>query len=263
MIEAAGARAVVADALDGPGLAAAIRAVRPTHVIHQLTAIPRNGVRRAGDLEPTNRLRVEGTRNLLRAASEAGVRRVVAGSFAPFSDERGAGIAVAAEAALQSMERQVLDAARAGTIEGIVLRYGLFYGWEAPSTAAMVSMVRRRRLPVVRHDDGQLPIVHVTDAVRATVLALDHGRSGGSYDIVDDRPVSMSDIVDGLAHYAGAPAPWRVPTWVPRLLSPYLARMLSLRLTLSNAAARKELGWEPLYPTLQDGLRAMFERKAA
>lgn len=262
-IEAAGARAAVADALDQAGLAAAVREARPTHVIHELTAIPRNGVRRATDLEPTNRLRIEGTRNLLHAAIEAGARRIVVGSFAPFSRGGGDGFATAAASAVQSMESQVVQAARAGAIEGVVLRYGLFYGWEAPSTEAMVSMVRRRRLPVVRHDEGQLPIIHVADAVRATILALDHGSSGASYDIVDDHTVSMTDLVDGLAHHTGSAVPWRIPAWVPRLVSPYLARMMSMKLAVSNAAAKTDLGWQPLYPTLEDGLRAMFDGKAA
>ena len=132
-IEATGARLAVADALDASALLAAVQAAGPTHVIHELTAIPKAGVRRAADLEATNRLRIDGTRNLLNAAVTAGVRRLVAGSFAPFAIDR-AGFAHAASAAVQSMETQVVDAARTGAIEGIVVRFGLFYGWEAPST---------------------------------------------------------------------------------------------------------------------------------
>jgi nucleoside-diphosphate-sugar epimerase len=243
-------------------LLTAVQAARPTHVVHQLTAIPKNGVRRAGDLDATNRLRIEGTRNLLQAAISAGARRIVAGSFAAFSTDRARFAGAAAEA-VQSMERQVLEAAHAGSIEGIVLRYGLFYGWEAPSTAAMAAMIRRRRLPVIRGDHGLLPIVHVTDAVRATILALERGRSGESYDIVDDRAVSMTDIVEGLARRTGSPMPMRVPAWIARVLTPYMAQMLSLRLPLSNAAAKHDLEWHPIYPTLEDGLRGMFDGKAA
>lgn len=261
-IEAIGARPAVADALDGPGLLRVVQAARPTHVIHQLTAIPPDGVRRARDLEPTNRLRIEGTRNLLQAATAVSARRLVVGSFAAFSRGRAGGIAQEAAAAVESMESRVIDAALAGTIEAIVLRYGLFYGWETPSTAAMVALVRRRRLPVVRGDDGQLPVIHVADAVRATVLALDRGCSGSSYDIVDDHAVSMTDIVNGLAHYTRSAPPMRVPAWLPRLVAPYMARITALRLPLSNAAAKRELGWRPMYPTMQDGLRAMFEEVA-
>jgi hypothetical protein len=97
------------------------------------------------------------------------------------------------------MERQVLDATRRGSIEGVILRYGLFYGLETPSTVTMIEMVRKRRLPIVRGDAGQLPLIHVADAVSATLLALDRAPAGGVYDIVDDRAVSLTELVEGIA----------------------------------------------------------------
>ena len=262
-LQALGAIAAVADALDRDALADAVRAARPTHVVHQLTALPPGGPRRARDLEATNRLRIEGTRHLLDAAIRAGARRFVAGSFAPLTaDGASASPGDEAAAAARSMEQQVLDAARRGAIEGIVLRYGLFYGLEAPSTQAMIEMVRRRRLPIVGGDAGQLPIIHVADAVSATVRALDAGRSGAAYSIVDDCAVSLAEIVQAIATYTGSPSPMKVPAWVPRLVAPYMARVTSIRMPLSNALAKVELGWRPAYPTLGDGLAQMF-RKAA
>jgi len=160
------------------------------------------------------------------------------------------------------MENQVLDASRRGAIEGIVLRYGLFYGIETPSTVAMIEMVRRRRLPVVRGDASQLPVIHVDDAVSATLRALEAGRPGDSYEIVDDRAVSFTEIVQAIAEFTGSPAPLRVPAWLPRLVSPYMARMTSMRMPLSNAAAKAELGWRPKYPTMRDGLAEMLQRAA-
>jgi nucleoside-diphosphate-sugar epimerase len=259
-----GVSVAVADALDRDALIEAVRAARPTHVIHQLTALPKDAPRRARDLTPTNRLRIDGTRNLLDAAVAAGARRFVAGSFAPLSP-RGA---VAADpkdeaaAAVQSMESQVLDATERGVLQGVVLRYGLFYGLEAPSTVAMIEMVRKRRLPVVRGDAGQLPVIHVDDAVRATVLALEAARPGGVYEIVDDQPVSLTEFVEALAKYTGSPAPLKVPAWLPRLIAPYMSRMTSMRLPLSNQAAKEDLGWRPKYPTMRDGLAHMFRRAA-
>jgi len=138
----------------------------------------------------------------------------------------------------------------------------LFYGLETPSTVTMIEMVRRRRLPVVRGDAGQLPLIHVLDAVSATLLALDRAPAGGVYDIVDDRAVSMTEIVETIAAYTGSPAPLRVPGWLPRLIAPYMARMTSIRMPLSNAAAKSALGWRPKYPTMREGLADMF-RKAA
>jgi nucleoside-diphosphate-sugar epimerase len=264
LIQSLGATPVLMDALDPASVEGAVRSVAPTHVIHELTALPKMGPRRASELDPTNRLRVEGTRNLLRAAIAVGARRVVAGSFAPL-----AGPPTAAEAridpaaqALQSMESQILEAARAGEIEGIILRYGLFYGLETPSTQEMFALVRKRRLPIVRRDPGQLPFIHVADAAAATVAALDHGASGSIYDIVDDCPANFSETAVEIARITGAPRPFAVPGWLLRLTAPYTARILSMRLRLSNAKARKELEWAPMFPSYKEGLRQNIERAA-
>jgi len=147
-------------------------------------------------------------------------------------------------------------------IEGVVLRYGMFYGPGVPSTAALVEMVRKGRLPVVRGDAGQLPLIHIDDAVSATILALGAAPAGSTYEIVDDHPASMTEVVTTLARHAGTGPPLRVPAWLPRLVAPYLARMMAIRMPLSNARAKAELGWKPKYPTIQQGLAQMFRRAA-
>jgi len=258
-IRALGAEPAMADALDAAALRRVVEAARPTHVIHQLTALPKGGVRRASDLAATNRLRIDGTRHLLDAAIAAGATRIIGGSFAlmqGFGPDAPAGVREGV-AAVESMESQILDASRSGRIEGIVLRYGLFYGPENPATENMIAAVRRRMLPVVRGDRSLLPCIHIADAVGATVAALDRGQPGAAYDIVDDRPVSMAEIVRALAEYAAAPAPIAVPAWVPRLVAPYLAHITSMRLTLSNDKARAELGWRPAFSSWRDGLAHM------
>jgi len=263
-LRAAGATPLIADALDRAALKAAVEAARPAAVIHQLTALPKDAPRRPSDLAPTNRLRIEGTRNLLDAAIGAGAKRFLVGSFALLSPRGPApsGSEDEAAAAVRSMETQVLEATKRGAIEGIILRYGMFYGLETPSTMAMIDLIRKRRLPVVRGDASQLPFIHIDDAVSATVRALDAAPPGAIYDIVDDRAVSLTEFVQTIAQYIGAPPPIRVPGWLPRLLAPYLARVLSMRMPLSNAAAKAELGWRPKYPTLRDGLSQMFRQAA-
>jgi len=260
-----GASVAVADALDREALMAAVEAARPTHVIHQLTARPKAGPRRRSDLAATNRLRIDGTRNLLEAAINAGARRFVAGSFAMLSP-RGPTTVVGdddeAAAAVRSMEAQVLEATRRGSIEGVVLRYGMFYGLEAASTVTMIDMVRKRRLPVVRGDSGQLPLIHIDDAVSATVRALDVAPAGSTFDIVDDHASSLTEIVETIAELTGSAPPMRVPGWLPRLIAPYMARLTSIRVPLSNERARVELGWRPKYSTMRDGLAEMFHRAA-
>jgi nucleoside-diphosphate-sugar epimerase len=263
-LHALGATPAVANALDRSALKRVVGEAQPTHVIHQLTALPKQGPNRASDLAPTNRLRTEGTRHLLEASIQAGARRLIGGSFALFQAARPGIPRDAQEAAdaLRSMERQILDASGQGAIEGVVLRYGLFYGADNPMTQKMIRLVKHRLLPMVRGDRGQLPCIHLDDAVSATVLALDRAPAGSAYDIVDDRPVSISDIVRELAAGTGAPRPFAVPMWVPRLLSPYMARLLEMRLPLSNAKARQELGWTPRYSTYADGVRELLEHAA-
>jgi 2-alkyl-3-oxoalkanoate reductase len=266
MIRALGATPVVVDALDAAALEKVVRDAAPTHVIHQLTALPKTGPRRASDLEPTNRLREEGTRNLLTAAIAARAQRIVIGSFALIGaagriESTDAQIDRAADA-VRSMELQAVDAAKRGDIEAIVLRYGLFYGPGNPATDELVALVRKRWLPRVRNDRGQLPYIHLDDAVAATIAALEHGRPAGVYDIVDDRPASFSEIVTELADVVGARPPLTVSPWLVRLAAPYMARLLSLQLPLSNAAARRELHWAPTFPSYREGLRQTIAQAA-
>jgi nucleoside-diphosphate-sugar epimerase len=263
-LRALGASVVIGDALNREALIAAVEAAYPTHVIHQLTALPKGGARRPTDLAATNRLRIDGTRNLLEAAISAGARRFIVGSFAVLSRRNAVDGTPhdQAAAAVRSMEHQVVEATKQRLIEGVILRYGMFYGSEAPSTVTMIDMVRKRRMPVVRGDVGQLPLIHVDDAVSATVRALDLAPAGRSYDIVDDRAMSLSEIVEALAEYTGSAKPFRVPAWLPRLVSPYMARMTSIRMPLSNERAKAELDWRPKYSTMREGLAQMFRDAA-
>ena len=256
MLRNLGATPAIADALDAEALLRAVVAAHPTHVVHQLTALPKGGPKSARDLVATNRLRVDGTRNLVAAAVAAGATRIVGGSFALMGAAKVGVPADAQEAAdaVRSMESQILEASRAGAIDGVVLRYGLFYGPDVASTVEMIAMAKRRLLPAIRGDRSLLPCIHVDDAASATVAALDRAPAGSTYDIVDDEPVSFSEIVRAVADAAGAPKPIAVPSWLPRLVAPYMARMIALRLPLSNAKARAELGWHPLFPTIRQGL---------
>ena len=258
MLQRLGATPAIVDALDADALRRGVVAAQPTHVVHQLTALPKGGPKSARDLEATNRLRIDGTRNLIAAAVAAGATRIVGGSFALLgrstSDPSGGAEVEAAATANRSMESQILEASRSGAIEGVVLRYGLFYGFETASTVEMIAMAKRRMLPAIRGDRSLLPCIHVDDAAAATVAALVRAPAGSSYDIVDDEPVSFSEIVRAVAAAAGAPRPIAVPLWLPRLLAPYMARMIALRLPLSNQKAVAQMGWRPSFPNIHAGL---------
>jgi 2-alkyl-3-oxoalkanoate reductase len=264
MLRALGAAPAIADALDADALRRAVVAARPTHIVHQLTALPQGGPRSAKELVPTNRLRIEGTRNLVDAAIAAHAKRFVVGSFAVLAAARPglpSQVEEAAEA-MRSMETQVLDANARHLFEGIILRYGLFYGPENGMTRQMIALARRRLLPAVRGDRGLLPPIHLDDAASATVAALERGTAGEIYDIVDDHPVSMSEMARTIAETVGAPKPFAIPSWLPRLVAPYLAQVLSVRLPLSNAKARAELGWRPVYPSIREGYASAFRAAA-
>jgi nucleoside-diphosphate-sugar epimerase len=260
-----GATPALADALDAEALRTVVLAAMPTHVIHQLTALPKEGPASESDLVATNRLRIDGTRNLLDAALRAGAQRFIGGSFAllPGAQAESAGaFANEAVGATRSMETQILNASQSKQIEGIVLRYGLFYGPTNPGTIKMVEMIRKRRLPTIRGDQGLLPFIHIDDVVGATIAALDRGIPGSVYDIVDDKALSFSDAVRIMAEYIGAPTPRSIPAWLFRLISPYRARVLSTRRPLSNAKAGAELLWRPTYPTMREGFVRTFSRAA-
>jgi 2-alkyl-3-oxoalkanoate reductase len=260
-----GATPALADALDAQALRTVVLAATPTHVIHQLTALPKEGPSSESDLVATNRLRIDGTRNLLDAAIRAGARRFIGGSFAllPGAEtEIADAFANEAAGATRSMESQILTANQSKQIEGIVLRYGLFYGPTNPGTIKMVEMIRKRRLPAIRGDRSLLPFIHIDDVVGATMAALDRGVPGSVYDIVDDQALSLSDAVRTMAECIGAPTPRSIPAWLLRLISPYRARVLSTRLPLSNAKARADLMWRPSYPTMRDGFVRTFSRAA-
>lgn len=268
IVEADGAEPAVADALDARALARAVAGARPSHVVHALTALPAGGPTRRRHLAATNALRIEGTQNLLRAAIEAGARRLVAESFFAVNgpveaespvDEDAAFAEVPAGAfrdgvlALREMERHLALAASGGAFETVVLRFGGFYGPGVPTTEALVAQLRAGR-GVSPPRAGCTPFIHVDDAVTATMAALERGRPGAVYNIVDDEAVTYSEFIDTAASVLGARTPRRLPWWLLRLLAPLAAELVSWRLPLANARAKVELGWSPSYRTPYDGL---------
>ncbi len=267
-LRAAGAEPVVADAFDEPAVMRAVAQAAPEAVIHQLTAIPaRLDPRRiARDFELTDRLRTEGTRILLEAARAAGAERVIAQSVA-FVYAPGPPGTVHTEsdppnaqppkqfrrttAALEELERRVLDA------EGTVLRYGYFYGPGSAisRTGSIGADVSRRRLPIVGGGTGVWSFIHVEDAARAAVAALSSG-SARACNIVDDEPAPVHEWLPGLAAALGAPAPRRVPAFLARpLAGAYGIATMTKAQGASNALAKRELGWQPSFPSWREGFR--------
>ena len=268
-VRAAGARAVVCDALDAKALHAAVTEAAPEVVIHQLTALPDRFDPRDDEMYyPTNRLRSEGTRNLIEAARAAGARRLVwqsiAFAYAPAAQpevmDEEARLALRAPPpfgdgvrTIDEMERAVVGAEG---FEGLVLRYGWFYG---PGTyyaddGSVAHDVRKRRFPVIGKGTGLFSFVHVDDAASATVAAVERG-APGIYNVVDDDPAPQREWLPAYAEAIGAKKPLRVPVWVARLVVGKVANMAPLQPGASNAKAKRELGWEPRWPSWREGFR--------
>jgi nucleoside-diphosphate-sugar epimerase len=262
-LRTAGAEAVVADVMDRENLLAAVRGVRVDAVIHQLTALGTTKFREA--MQGTNTLRTTGTAHLLAAARAVGAHRFLTQSIVlgygyrdhgphviteddPFA-EPASGPFGPAIAAMRSTEEQVFSA---DEMEGIALRYGAFYGQDS-FTRMIIDLLRRRRLPVPSSGGGYANFIYLEDAAAATVAALEKGRAGQAYNIVDDEPARWADYLDALAAELGARRPWRVPTWMLRPI-PYLHTLMTTSMRVSNAKARRELGWAPAVSTYREGV---------
>jgi nucleoside-diphosphate-sugar epimerase len=267
-----GAVPVVADALDPDQVAEAVGRARPDVIVHELTAIGALDMRHFDrDFALTNRLRTDGTDHLLSAGQAVGVRRFVAQGVAGYGMYARAGGPVKSEkdpletmparemrqtlAAIRHLEQAVLGAE---WTEGIVLRYGTFYG---PGTslapgAEQFELIRKRKFPLVGDGGGVWSFIHVADAADATVAAIERGRRG-VYNVVDDDPARVAEWLPALAQQLGATKPMRVPRFVGRLFAGEAGvRMMTEIKGASNAKAKRELGWHPAHRSWRQGFAA-------
>ena len=264
-LRALGAEPIVLDVLDAAAVREAVAAARPDAIIYEATALADVGFGRNLDrsFAQTNRLRTEGTDILLPAARDAGVRRIIAQSFAPYRYAREGGpvkteddpldpappkTARQTTAAMSHVDEAVTAAG------GIALRYGGFYG----DPDALVKAVRKRQFPVIG-DGGVMSFIHLYDAAAATVLALDHD-GPAIYNIVDDEPAPASEWTPALAVALGAKPPRRLPFWLARMVAGESLAMMTEARGASNAKARKELGWTLRYPSWRQGFTAAYSQ---
>jgi nucleoside-diphosphate-sugar epimerase len=266
-----GATPVVLDALDADQVAAAVAQARPDAIVHELTAIETFDLRHFDrSFAMTNRLRTEGTDHLLSAGRAIGVKRFVIQSYTSWPYARTGGAVKTEDDPLDPTParemRESLDAIRhlesavtgADWTEGIVLRYGGFYG---PGTSLspggeQFEALRKRKFPVVGNGTGVWSFVHIADAAEATVAAVEHGKRG-IYNVVDDEPAPVAEWLPALAQAIGAPKPRHVPTFVGRMFAgePGIVMMTEVR-GASNAKAKRELGWEPRHASWRQGFAA-------
>ncbi|WP_435279253.1 NAD-dependent epimerase/dehydratase family protein [Streptomyces sp. 1222.5] len=267
-----GADGVVMDGLDAASVGEAVAKARPDVIVHQMTAISMTHAGKPDIKHPdrwfatTNRLRTEGTDHLLAAAGAAGVSHVVAQGYASWNGIREGGWVKTEQDPLDLLEGTAAHVGlkalchvedvvlKAG---GAVLRYGAFYGPGAIDD--QVELVRKRQYPLVGSGAGYSSWVHLDDAASATVLAVEQ-RARGVFNVVDDDPAPAREWLPHLAACAGARRPMRVPVWLARLLAGDQAVvMMTEGRGFSNAKAKRELGWQPRYPSWRQG----FEEELA
>ncbi len=271
-----GAEPLVADALDERSIRAAVVAGRPDVIVHELTDLKGASDLRKFDrgFANSNRLRTTGTDHLLAAARDCGVKRIVAQSFCGWPYARVGGPVKSEEDPLDpnppQQMRRTLDAIRylegavmtSAAPEGVVLRYGAFYG---PDTgmcdAALIEQIRRRRVPLIGGGGAWWSFLHVDDAAEATALAIEHG--DGVYNIVDDDPAPVYEWLPATAAMLGAKPPLRVPAWVASLAAgKHLVAMMTQSRAGTNAKAKRELNWRPRHPSWRQGFAEIVQREA-
>lgn len=262
-----GAEPVALDGLDPVAVGDAVSRAQPDVIVHQMTGIAGNDF----DLKhfdkwfaTTNQLRTKGTQHLLAAAQGAGVKRFVAQSYTNWTNARDGGPMKTEDdpldadpaknqreslAAIRFLERVVTEA----PLEGIVLRYGNFYG--PGSSEQLADIVRKRKMPIVGSGTGVWNFIHLDDAAAATVAAVERGRPG-VYNIVDDEPAAVSEWLPYFAECVGAKPPMRVPSWLGRLAAgEVVVRWMTEARGSSNAKAKRELCWSPVWASWRTGFR--------
>jgi 2-alkyl-3-oxoalkanoate reductase len=260
------ADAVIMDGLDAAAVNEAVRRAAPDAIVHQMTALAGTANMRRFDrwFAGTNELRTRGTDHLLAAAQETGVRRFIAQSYTGWTNPATGGPVKTEDDALdphplgaqqQTLEaiRHVEETVQAAPLEGVVLRYGNFYGPGASD--AMVDLIRKRRLPLVGDGGGIWSWIHVDDAAGATLAAVERGAPGG-YNITDDDPAPVSEWLPYLADVVGAKPPMRVPKWLALPIAGAVpVRWMTEGRGSSNEKAKRELDWQLKWPSWREGFR--------
>lgn len=268
-LNTAGADAIVCDVYDRERLLAAARDAAPDAVIHQLTDLPQamDPGKLAEIYERNNRVRREGTRNLLDAAAAAGATRFVVQSMGTWYGPAGSPVKAetdplwvkapeplgTAVRTVDEMERTVLREA----CIGVVLRYGAFYGpgtWYA-ADGEIARRMRSRGFPIIGRGEGIMSFVHVDDAASAAVAAL-AAPASAVYNVADDEPAPASVWTPVYAEAIGAPKPFSVPAFAARFaLGSALTEWLTTLRGASNAKIKRELGWRPRYESWREGFK--------
>ena len=273
LLTLSGAAAIVMNPLDSESVVAAVRVSEPDAIIHQLTALQSVKLRAFDrSLAETNSLRREGTDNLVRAAIDHGVSRIVAQSFGGWIYRRNSGRIMTEADPLDDRppdSRETLGAILhlEGTvtatpgIEGVALRYGFFYG---PGTGlgpggAITKLIQKHRFPIIGNGAGVWSMVHIADAASAAVTALEG--PPGVYNVADDEPAPVSEWLPYLAQQLGAKPPRRLSPAIARVVAGARAESMMTSISgFSPEAFKYNFDWTPKWPSWREGFRSAVVR---
>ncbi|MFJ8455759.1 NAD-dependent epimerase/dehydratase family protein [Bacillus paramycoides] len=236
LMKKVGALPVIANVFNRNAVFSVLEEAKPDVVIHQLTSLS------SWNFEDNAKIRIEGTRNLVDAAKNVGVKKIISQSIS-WAYESGDKLATETDPLdfYAPMPRQVtingiakLEETVSELPEAVILRYGTLYGpgtWYAEN-GVFANQVRNNEIIAT---DGISSFIHVEDAARAAMLALDW--PSGIVNIVDDHPATSKEWLPIYAAAIEAPEP-KVQVWKN-----------SWERGASNNKARKEYGWKPLFPS--------------
>jgi nucleoside-diphosphate-sugar epimerase len=254
-----GVRTEAVDLFDPTTLVPAVRGHET--VINLATSIPSSSFKMLfrSAWRMNDRIRREGSRNLVEAALAGGVRCLVQESFAPTYPDRGdEWIEESVPLEPGAYNRTVLDAEEsvrrftAAGRSGIILRFAAFYGPDSAQLPDMIRLLRKGWAPLPG-PHGFIASVSHDDAAAAVVASLQ--ARPGAYNVADDEPVRKEVFAGTLASLLGLPPPRFPPHWATPLFGAPGA-MLARSLRISNRKLREETGWRPRYPSVREGWAA-------
>lgn len=266
LAEAQGARTTPGDVFDAGSLRTA--AAGQDALLHVATHMPHTFPGRPADFAINDRIRREGTANMLAAAQASGVARVVLQSMVwVHGDQDGAWITEDAPLRPGPLGRSAVEledqarafAQRTGAVT-TVLRLGGLYAAESWHTREIIGRLKARLAPIIGHGDSYQDFIHAADAAQGFALAADAAQ-GNTYFVVDDEPVRLGEYLAWLARASGAPAPFHVPQFVARMtLGQEMAAAYTASLRCRNDRIKGALGWKPRYPDFRQGYAEVLPR---
>lgn len=239
-------------------------------ILHLATAIPKKAVTGSQDWVMNDRIRREGTQNLLNAAQRRPLRSFVlqsvsflygdtGGEWKSEDDPLPRKPARTLRSAVE-MEANALAEYKINSTPVVILRGAMFYAPTAYSTRAMIDGIQHRRLPIIGSGDQYWHWVYVDDMARAVVLAAEHPAPGEIFNVADDWAFHAADGLNYLAAALNAPAPFKMTALLAKTIGGSTANFFAQSARYRTDKIKKMLGWSPKYPTYREGFAEIFRQ---